>query len=360
MLCLIVLSSFSLANGQAITAELLNIKPENNLLLIEVAKKYPEVRFSKFEKPNKVLIELLDSKYHNQFKFDDKVQNNVLEGLNFVTDFTVGTAKYGDNKTKVSIILTLKEDYKPFPKVTSTRNNIVSISFNEQVKQITKIEKPQEQQELPIQEENIDTELKSLKELYNKAVEENISGNIQQAEELYKELISKNNNFYPARYNLAKIYFDKKEYEQSQNLLTSLISDITTNNPENNLLLISSNLLGLNYIALNKYNEAIEQFNNIIKANLNNYEAYYNLGTIYEKEDNIEQAISSFNKAIELKNDYIEAYYHSGILNLLLNNKKEAIYNLEKVFSLSPDSNLGKLSEKELQKLEKRKFKSRK
>lgn len=363
LLCLIVLSSFLLTNGQTITTELLNLKSENNLLLVEVAKRYPEVRFSKFEKPNKVLIELLDSKYHNQFKFDDLLKSSVLEGLDFVTDFTVGAARYEDNKTKISIILTLKEGYRPFPKVASTKGNIISISFNESIKQIPETEKSQTQevqQESPPQGESTDPELESLKELYNSAVEKNIDGNIQQAEELYKELISKNNNFYPARYNLAKLYFDKADYEQSQNLLISLIADITINNQENNLLLISSNLLGRIYTSSNKSNEAIEQFNNIIKTNPSNYEAHYNLGITYEKDNDIEQALASFNKAIELKDDYIEAYYHSGILNLLLSNKKEAIYNLEKVFSLSPDSNLGKLSEKELQKLEKRKFKFRK
>jgi hypothetical protein len=45
---------------------------------------------------------------------------------------------------------------------------------------------------------------------------------------------------------------------------------------------------------------------------------------------------------------------------LILKNKEEAISYLEKVFSLSPESNIGKLSENELKKLEKRKFKSNK
>ena len=64
----------------------------------------------------------------------------------------------------------------------------------------------------------------------------------------------------------------------------------------------------------------------------------------------------NFKKVIELQPDYALAYYHSGILNLILKNKKKAISNLEKVYSLSPDSNAGKLSEKELQKLKRKKF----
>ena len=354
-IAILLYTSFTTVFGENITAEVLNLKSENNTLLIGIAKRYPEIRFSKFENPNKVLIELLESKLHNKFKLDDSTKKDFLSKINFITDLTIGSAKYDNDKTKVSIILTLNDTFKPFPKIISTKDNIIKISFNESqpTQEIKPVEKPPEAL--------IDQNLEIIKDLYNKAVEENINGNVEKSEELYKELISKDNSFFLARYNLAKIYFDKGGYDQSQEILSSLITDIENKKeelPDKRLLLLSRNLSGLIYSSKDTFDKAQEQFNEIIKTDPAFYEAYYNLGVVYEKEKDTEQAISNFKKAVELKSDYATAYYHLGILSLILKNKEDAISNLEKVFSLSPESTIGKLSEKELQKLERKKFKS--
>ena len=350
----------TLAFGEDITSEILNLHSENNNLLIGVAKRYSVVRFSKFENPNKVLIELLESKLHTRFKFDDLAKKDLLSGINFITDITVGSAKYEDDKTKVSIVLTLNENFTPFPKIASTKDNIIKISFNEpQIFGQTKEIKLQEE----LQEKRIAQNLEAIKDLYNKAVEENINGSVEKSEELYKELISKDNDFFLARYNLAKIYFDKESYTQSQELLSTLITDIENKKEEvsdKRLILLSRNLLGLVCLLKDLYDKAEEQFNEIIKIDPEFYEAYYNLGTTFEKEKNINRAILNFKKAVELNPNYALAYYHLGTLSLILKNKKDAIFNFEKVFSLSPESNIGKFSEKELQKLERKKFKSHK
>ena len=360
LIAVLLCGSFEKVFGENITAEILNLKAENNTLLIDIAKRYPEVRFSKFDYPNKILIELLESKLHNQFKFNDSAKKDFLSRLNFITDLTVGSTKYEDNKTKVSIIFSLNEDFKPFPKIVFTKDNIIKISFNEpqkakQIQEVKPVEKPQEI--------SIDQNLEIIKELYNKAVEETINGSIEKSEELYKEIILKDNNFFPARYNLTKIYFDKESYDQSQELLSSLIADIENKKEEiadKRLLLLSRNLSGLIYLSKDTYDKAQEQFNEIIKIDPEFYEAYYNLGITYEKTKDTDRAILNFIKTIELKPDYALAYYHLGILNLILKKEENAILNLEKVFSLAPESNAGKLSEKELQKLERKKIKSSK
>ena len=356
LLCNLVTSAF----GEDITSEITNLHSENNNLLIGVAKRYSVVRFSEFENPNKVLIELLESKLHRRFKFDDLAKKDLLNGINFVTDIKIGSAKYENDKTKVSIILTLNETFKPFPKVVSTKANIIKISFKEPPKlEQTKEIKLQEES----QEKLIAQNLEAIKDLYNQAVEENVNGNVEKSEERYKELISKDNDFFLARYNLAKIYFDKESYTQSQELLSALILDVENKKEEiadKRLILLSRNLLGLVYLSKDLYDKAEEQFNEIIKIDPEFYEAYYNLGITFEKEKDAELAILNFKKAIELNANYALAYYHLGTLNLILKNKKDAVSNFEKVFSLSPESNIGKLSEKELEKLERKKFKSHK
>ena len=352
LLTIILLCGFSTkAFGENTTSEILSLKSENNDLLIGVAKRYPKVKFSKFTNPDKVLIELSETKLHDKFKFNDSAQKDFLNNLEFITDLTIGTAKYKNNKTKVSIVLTLNEAFKPFPSIVSTKDNTIRISFNEPLK-------VQPTQEIKPQEEQAEQELQVLKDLYNKAVEENTIGDVEKSEELYKELISRNNNFFLARYNLAKIYSDKGNYDQSQKLLLSLITDIENKKDEiidKRPLVLSKNLLGLIYLIKDEFNKAQEQFNEIIIIDPFFYEAYYNLGLTYEKVQDAEQAILNFKKVVELKPDYALAYYHLGILNLILKNKEDAISNLEKVLSVAPESSIGKLSEKELQKLGRRK-----
>lgn len=347
-------------SGETITTEVTDLRTEDNTLCIGVAKRYPEVRFSRFENPNKVLIELLESKLHNKFKFDDSAKKDFISSISFITDLTVGAIKYENDKTKVSIILTLKEDMRPFPKIISTKENILRISLEPPAIQNPVVEnliivKPDEPE--------IDKSLEALRQLYNEALEETVNGNTEKAEELYKEIISKDADFHLARYNLAKIYFDKKDYEHSEELLSIIITNTESKSGEitdKRLLILSQNLLGLIYSEKEVLDKAQEEFNGVIKTDPLFYEAYYNLGIINEKTKDTKQAFSNFKKALELNPDYAPAYYHLGILNLILRNKKEALLSLKKVISLSPESSIGKLSEEELNKLEKRKFRSHK
>ncbi len=338
------------SSAEDIKTEVLSLKLENNILLVEVARKYPEIRFSKFQNPNKVLIELLDSKYHDKFKFDEVIKKTILDNAHFISDLTVGEAKYDDSKTKVSVILTLKEDFTPYTRIISTKENIVRISFEQQANQNIQAVKPEEPQ--------LDKNLEIIRELYNNAVGENLNGNLEKAEALYKEIISKDANFYPARYNLSKLYFDKGNYAQSQELISSLITDIENKSeeiPDKRILLLSESLLGQVYLREENYSKAYEQFNKVINIDPLSYEAHFNLGIVNEKIQDVKESLLNFKKVIELNPDYAPAYYHLGVLNSILKNKEEAIFNLERVISLLPESDLGRLSEEELKKLGRKK-----
>ena len=360
LLIIFLVSGFQVKSfAEEITSEVIGLKLENNVLFIEVAKRYPEIRFAKFQNPNKVLIELLDSKYHDKFKFDDDIKKTILNNTRFISDLTAGEARYDDNKTKVSIVLSLKEEFVPYPRVVSTKDNMVQISFEQPI--VQNIKKEEVKIEVKPEELKIAEDLEMTRELYNNAVTENLSGSIEKAEELYKEIIAKDKNFYPARYNLSKLYFDKQDYDKSKELISSLILDVQSEEmPDKRILLLSKNFLGQIYLQQGDYDNATVQFNELIKIESAFYEAYYNLGIVSEKLKNIDQAILNFKKATELKSDYAPAYYHLGGLNLILKNKEEAISNLDKVISLVPESDLGKLSEQQLQKLDRKKTKKSK
>lgn len=330
--CLFSLKAFS----QLILSEVLNIRTENDFLLLDVARKYPQVKFT--QNNNEVIIELLGSTFHKTFINDDNLRGNVLLGLNYLTNFSVNNSVSAS--PTVQLHLSVKPGIEILPKIISTKENILKIA----------ILKPYNPKDHP------DLVGKDLQSLYNSAVEEQTSGNVDNAIEIYKEVISKNKNFYLARYNLAKIYADKTMHSEAIRLLIDLVTDLQKLPPESldkKTYLIVINTLGTVYYQTGYYNNARKQFLYIIKMDPNYYQAYYNIGLVNEKLKEIKLASESFKKATELKPDFADAYYHVGILSLILNEKDEALTAFKKVIELAPESKLAELSVIEIKKLDK-------
>lgn len=62
------------------------------------------------------------------------------------------------------------------------------------------------------------------------------------------------------------------------------------------------------------YDEAIPQFDVVLRIHPDFAEAYHGRGLAYYNEDRREFALADFNKAIELKPDYADAYRNRGVL----------------------------------------------
>ena len=332
------------SHSENISAEVLNIKSDNNLLLLEMTKKYPQVKFSQYDDPPKILIELLDTNYHNNFKFDVPIKNNIITGLDFINDVSVGASRYEDDKYKVAIILYLKEKITLAPKLISTKDNIVSIAFLK--KDIV---------QKPVVNKEINPPL-DVKELYNNAVDEHLKGNLDKALSLYEKAITTDPGFYLAKFNLVKIFIDKQKYDQALNILQSILNEYKGQGndslvPKN--LVFVCNIIGNIFYLEGELPKAEEYFNEAIKLDPSFAHGYYNLGLVFEQNKKISEAIESFKKVIELKSDFADAYYHLGVLNLILRDKKEAIAKFEKAIELAGDSVISELSKNELAKLKK-------
>lgn len=326
------------------TSEIVNLTAANDYLLINIAKKYPELKFQSFpfQDPPKILIELLDTNYHPNFVFNEKMKEELLKGLSFIENVSVGVAKHNTNSLKVGITLDLKEDFEKelTPKLLSTKENIVKLSF------------------IPIEKEQ---PLKNsrLLEMYNNAVLEQTKGGGDNAEEIYKQILSVDNDFYVAKYNLAKLYIDKENYSDATNLLLDLINNLSTN-PENLAYLNQTkNTLGLVFYLSKNYDKALAQFNEIITSDPLFDEAYYNTGLVYERIKELEQAKANFKKVIEINKSQTvvgKASYHLAVLSLLTKSKNDAIAYFKKVIELIPATTFANLSQNELQKLTKKSF----
>ncbi len=113
---------------------------------------------------------------------------------------------------------------------------------------------------------------------------------------MFKDAISKDKNFWEAYYNLGIIYFNTDQYDQ-----------------------------------------ALGQFNKIIRALPNFDKPYYGRGLIYEKQKKYDQAITDFNKVTEFNPNDPKPYYYLGKISILDKKFTEAKKYLDKCTSINPD-----------------------
>ena len=117
----------------------------------------------------------------------------------------------------------------------------------------------------------------------------------------FKNSILLNDKFSEAYYNLSCVLFKKEQFLNCEEYLkVSLLLE-----PEN---INYKNLLGLNYIKLKKFNDAIKLFNLVLKNQFDNVDAYFGLGIIYSQLGELHKAIFFLEKAVDLNISRVEAY----------------------------------------------------
>ncbi len=101
-------------------------------------------------------------------------------------------------------------------------------------------------------------------------------------------------------------------------------------------LAIAYNNRGTENAALHKYKEAIEDYNKAIELNPQLVEAYNNRGNAKSNLGDSKEAIADYNKAIELDPQYVDAYYNRGNAKLHSGKNEEAIEDYNKAIELNP------------------------
>ena len=103
----------------------------------------------------------------------------------------------------------------------------------------------------------------------------------------------------------------------------------------------------LNLHKLSRYDEAQKLYEKLLTIQPHEH-AYYNLGTIFQKEEKLEEAIEMYEKAIALHLNHANVYYNLGIIFKTQNRLQDAATLYEKAIALSPDhanayTNLGNI-----------------
>ena len=97
------------------------------------------------------------------------------------------------------------------------------------------------------------------------------------------------------------------------------------------------NMLGRAWFAQGRMDEAIREFQEVVRLNPGFAEAYNILGRAFDAEGRVDEAIACYQKALEIRPDYIVAHINLSDLLLRMGRVDEAIARYQKVLEI--DSN---------------------
>ena len=156
------------------------------------------------------------------------------------------------------------------------------------------------------------------------------SGDTARAISSLETAVDQDNSFEDAFFDLGVIYAARKNP-----LALEYYNSALRINPSGlNVLYARAKLLQ----DLGKVDEAIKEYEDMIKKNKTCDQCLYNLGAIYlELKNEPGKAIDYFSRAIEINANYADAYFARGYAYARLNNKKNAKADYETCLGLFPN-----------------------
>ena len=97
---------------------------------------------------------------------------------------------------------------------------------------------------------------------------------------------------------------------------------------------------GALYATRDKYTQAISDFNEALKLNPEDSEAYNSRGLVYYSQGDHSRAISDYSRAIELSPNFSQAHTNLGNAYYLMGDYNRAILNYDKAITLDPEYGL--------------------
>ena len=96
-------------------------------------------------------------------------------------------------------------------------------------------------------------------------------------------------------------------------------------------------LLGVLFVQIKKYSEAIELLSQALKINSNHAGAYSNRGIALKELKRFDEALISFDQAIAINPDYGDAYYNRGNTLMELKQFDESLSSYNQAIAINPD-----------------------
>jgi tetratricopeptide (TPR) repeat protein len=154
--------------------------------------------------------------------------------------------------------------------------------------------------------------------------------NLPKAEAFYKAALEIDNLFFPAKTNLAMIYYQQGKTD----LAETIYRDIVAKHPETT---DGYYYLALLYSEQKKYPEAIGLLEKAVSLPGNNPRLYYNLGLLYQMVGSNEQASATFVRGLQIDPGNFDLLYALFVFHLNQKNMEKARLYIEQLVKWYPN-----------------------
>jgi len=159
------------------------------------------------------------------------------------------------------------------------------------------------------------------------------------AEKKYLTALSLNPNYSLARNNLGVDYMDMQRWDDAINQFRQVTDDIFYQNQAEAHI-----NLGLAYMGKGDYPRSLSQMRSVVAENPRDPRGRLNLGKVYFALEKYDLAIDEYKRALELNGDYALAHYYIGLAYIKTKNNIAAQAAFKEVVRIAPDSEIGQLS----------------
>jgi len=159
------------------------------------------------------------------------------------------------------------------------------------------------------------------------------------AEKKFVRAIVLKPDFSEAKYNLGLTYLQMKRWDDAIYQFKQVTEDIFYQNQE--FALIN---LGIAYLSKGEYPRALSTLKTAVTNSPRDPIAKVYLGQVYLALNKVEPAIIEFNRALELNKDYANAHYNLGLAYLKNKDNQAAIASFREALRIAPDTEIGQHS----------------
>ncbi len=168
------------------------------------------------------------------------------------------------------------------------------------------------------------------------------SGLFDEAVICFEKSLNINNNFNPALFCMGNVLIEINKFEVARNCLKKLLN----NSPEEFDIADVEFSLGICYMELNQFEDAIKTFKKVVSIDEKDLFSHIKLSEIYRRIKKYDESIIECKNVLKKKNDFAMAYCEMGLSYFELNeiedarkqyivltklNKELAIYLKEKI-----------------------------
>ena len=144
-------------------------------------------------------------------------------------------------------------------------------------------------------------------------------------------------NYTTARNDLGVAYLEMKRWDNAIQQFKIVKDDIFYDNSEN-----ATVNLGLAYLGKGDYPKALEELRSVAAGNPRNPVIHLSLGRVWFAMDKTEQAIDEYKKALKIFREYGDAHYYLGLAYLKLNNVDAARTSFKETVRIIPETERGR------------------